>query len=64
MPVKKGAAWKDEHTTGRKYSGVDSDKEPEPGERERFWVSGYTRKDGKQVEGYDKQDPAYKGAPS
>jgi len=27
MPVKKGAAWKDERTTGRKYSGADSDKE-------------------------------------
>jgi len=24
-------------------------------------VSGYTRKDGKKVEGYYKQNPAYKG---
>ena len=33
------------------YAGADGDQEPEPGERQQFWVSGYTRKDGKQVEG-------------
>lgn len=64
MPVKKGAAWKQERTTGRKYAGADGDKEPEPGEREQFWVSGYTRADGKEVEGDYKQNPAYKGASS
>lgn len=62
MPVKKGAAWKEERTTGRKYSGEDGDKEPESGEREQFWVSGYTRADGKKVEGYYKKNPAHKEA--
>lgn len=60
MATKKGAAWKQERTTGRKYSGGDADKEPEAGERERFWVSGYTRADGKKVEGYYKKNPASK----
>jgi len=64
MPVKQGAAWKEERATGRKYSGEDSDKEPEPGERQQFWVSGYTRKDGKKVEGYYKKNPAYTGTSS
>ena len=64
MPVKKGAAWKEEQTTGRKYSGRDGDKEPEAGERQQFWVSGYTRADGKKVEGYYKQNPTYKGESS
>jgi len=54
----------EERTTGRKYSGADSDQEPGPGERQQFWVSGYTRADGKKVEGYYKKNPAYKGAPS
>ncbi len=64
MPVKQGAAWKEEQTTGRKYSGQDGDKEPEAGERQQFWGSGDTRNDGKTVEGYHKQNPAYKGASS
>ncbi len=63
MPAKKGAAWKQDRTTGRKYAGEDGDKEPEPGERQQFWVSGYTRADGKKVEGYYKKNPAYKGLP-
>ena len=62
MPAKRVAAREQERTTGRKYSGGDSDKEPAPGERAQFWVSGYTRKDGKKVEGYYKKNPAYKGA--
>jgi hypothetical protein len=45
-------SWKKERTTGRKYSGGDADKKPAPGERKRVWVSGYTRADGKKVEGY------------
>jgi len=60
MPAKTGRAWKQERTTGRKYSGGDDDKQPEPGEREQFWVSGYTRADGKKVEGYYKKNPAQK----
>ena len=59
MPAKQGAAWNQERTTGRKYSGNAADKQPEPGERERFWVSGYTRADGKKVEGYYKKNPAH-----
>ena len=62
--TERSAAWKEERTTGRKYAGADSDREPQPGERELFWVSDYTRKDGKQVEGYDKQHLAFKGASS
>lgn len=61
MSVKRGAAWKQERATGRKYSGSDNDQEPEAGERERFWVSGYTRADGKKVEGYYKKNPSFKG---
>lgn len=61
MPAKQGAAWKQERTTGNKYSAGDDDKEPAPGEREQFWVSGYTRKDGTKVEGYYKKNPANKG---
>lgn len=61
MPAAKGRAWKQERTTGRKYSGADSDKEPDPGEREKFWVSGYTRANGRKVEGYWKKNPTYKG---
>ncbi len=64
VPTKYGAARKQERTTGRKYAGADGDKEPEPGEREQFWVSGYTRADGKQVEGYYKKNPAYEGVVS
>ena len=44
MPVKKGAAWKQDRTTGRKYAGEDGDKELEPSERQQFWVSSYTRR--------------------
>lgn len=51
MPAKAGGAWKQERTTGRNYLRADSDKEPELGERQQFWGSGYSRKDGKQVEG-------------
>lgn len=61
MPAKEGAAREQERTTGRKYSGGDSDKAPGPGEHQQFWVSGHTRKDGEKVEGYDKKNPAHKG---
>ncbi len=62
MSDREGAAWQQERTTGRKYSGGDSDKESAPGEREQFWVSICTRRDGKGVEGYDKKSPAHKGS--
>ncbi len=48
----RAGAWKKERTTGRKYSGTDSDKQPAPGERDKIWVSGYTRADGKKIVGY------------
>jgi hypothetical protein len=60
MATQSGRAWKEERTTDRKYSGGDDDTQPKPGEREKFWVSGYTRKDGKKVAGYYKQNPAHK----
>ena len=60
MPVKQGAAGKEERATGRDYSGADSDKQPEAGERQRFCISSYTRRGGKTIEGYYKKNPAYK----
>jgi hypothetical protein len=51
-------SWKSERTTGRKYSGGDADKKPAPGERKRVWVSGYTRADGRKVEGYYRDNGA------
>ncbi len=50
--VTKTGSWKKERTTGRKYSGGDSDTKPAAGERDKVWVSGYTRADGKKIEGY------------
>ncbi len=53
MATKQGSGtWKKERTTGRKYSGGDRDTTPPPGERDKVWVSGYTRADGKKIEGY------------
>ena len=62
MPQAKGRAWKLErasvHTAGRsrprsnKYSGSDSHRRPEPGEREKCWVGGYVRADGSKVRGH------------
>ena len=60
MPVKQGAAGKEERATGRKHAGAESDKRPEAGERQQFRVSGYTHRGGKKREGYYKQNPAYK----
>jgi len=59
MAAKTGTgSWKKERTTGRKYSGEDSDKTPAPGTREKIWISGYTRADGKKIEGYFRGNPA------
>jgi len=62
MAVKSGRAWKLERASvsaegksrprSNKYSGGDSGKRPGPGERERVWVGGYTKKDGTRVAGY------------
>jgi hypothetical protein len=60
--AKSGRAWKNERTTGRKYSKSDSKPEPASGDRSKFWVSGYTRRDGTKVEGYYKTNPAHAGA--
>jgi len=67
MPASSGRAWKLERASvseegkGRprsnKYSGGDSSKKPAPGERERVWVGGYTRKDGRKVEGHYRATP-------
>jgi hypothetical protein len=61
MATKQGSgSWKKERTTGRKYSGGDQDTQPAPGERNKFWVSGYTRADGRKIEGYWRSNPAAK----
>jgi hypothetical protein len=67
MATKSGRTWKLERasvsTQGKsrprsnKYSGGDTGKKPGPGERDRVWVGGYTRKDGTKVAGY------YRGTP-
>ena len=62
MPAKNGRAWKLERASmsadgkprprSNKHSGGDSGKMPGPGERERVWVGGYTKKDGTKVCGH------------
>jgi hypothetical protein len=62
MPSAKGRTWKMErasvNTTGKKrprsnkYSDSDSHKRPPAGERQRVWVAGYTRSDGREVKGH------------
>jgi hypothetical protein len=54
---KQSRSWKAERTTGRKYSGNDDDTKPNPGERDKFWVSGYTRADGRKIAGYWRTNP-------
>lgn len=56
MATKQGS-WKKERTTDRKYSGGDTETKPDPGERDKFWVSGYTRADGKKIAGYFRTNP-------
>ena len=61
VATKHRSTWKQERATDRKYSGGDSQQQPPPpGERSKFWVSGYTRADGRKVEGYWKSNPAHK----
>lgn len=63
MATKSGRAWKlerasvthDGKTRSNKYSGSDS--KPGPGERQRVWVGGYTKKDGTKIEGYYRATP-------
>jgi len=58
MATRKGAGvWKAERATGRKYSGGDTDTKPAPGERDKVWVSGYTRAGGKKIAGYWRTNP-------
>jgi hypothetical protein len=62
MPQARGRSWKLErasvHIKGRsrprsnKYSGSDSHRRPEPGERVKCWVGRYTRTDGSKVKGH------------
>jgi hypothetical protein len=56
METKQGS-WKKERATGRKYSGGDADTRPAAGERDKYWVSGYTRADGKKIAGYWRTNP-------
>jgi len=58
--MKKGT-WKKERATGRKYSHSDVHKRPKAHTRKKFWVSDYSKKDGTEVGGYFKENPAYKG---
>ncbi len=61
------SSWKHEHARvskkgssrprSNKYSGGDSDTKPAAGERERIWVGGYDRADGKHIEGYYRSTP-------
>jgi len=65
MANAKGRAWKMERASvqvaGRKrprsnkYSASDTSKKPARGERQRIWVGGYVRADGKKVDGYYRQ---------
>lgn len=67
MARQQGRVWKMERasvtiTEGKrprsnKYAGSDSTKEPASGERQRVWVGGYVRADGKKVEGYYRSVP-------
>lgn len=67
MAAKEGGSWKKERASvsskgssrprSNKYSGSDSSKRPETGSRERVWVGGYTRDDGRTVEGYYRSTP-------
>ena len=54
-------SWRGERSKGKKYSGSDSGKKPKPGTRKRYWVSGYTRKNGKRVKGHYAKNPNYRG---
>ncbi len=67
MSTQRGRAWKLErasvHTKGKshprsnKYAASDHDERPAPGRRARVWVGGYTRSDGRKVEGYYRAAP-------
>jgi hypothetical protein len=62
MPAARGRAWKMERASvkvpgknrprSNKYSASDSSRRPPVGTRQRVWVGGYTRADGRQVQGY------------
>jgi hypothetical protein len=55
-----GRSWKLERARGgtqrkhrsNKYSRSDARARPAAGERERVWISGYTRSDGTRVQGH------------
>lgn len=62
MKAKKRSSWKMEracvHVKGasrprsNKFSGGDQDTRPAPHTRKKVWVGGYTRADGRRVEGH------------
>ncbi|HEY2910588.1 MAG TPA: hypothetical protein VGI99_10095 [Gemmataceae bacterium] len=40
-----------------KYSHGDGDKRPDPGDRQRVWVGGYSRANGTKVTGHYRSMP-------
>lgn len=46
-----------ERPRSNKFSGSDKGEMPQPGERDRIWVGGYTRGDGRHVDGYFRSAP-------
>jgi len=71
--VKRGGAWKQERSSvslpGRprarsnKYRPrpTDPTSAPPAGTRQKFWVGGYTKKDGTKVLGHFRDNPNYRG---
>jgi hypothetical protein len=67
MAAKKGRAWKLERASvespaksrsrSNKYSRSDDDEQPPARSRERVWVGGYVRSDGRKVKGYYRATP-------
>jgi hypothetical protein len=67
MSAKKGRAWKLERASvsqanmarprSNKYGPSDGGEAPAPHSRQRVWVGGYTRADGRAVKGYYRATP-------
>jgi hypothetical protein len=62
MQRKNGKRWKIERASvsrksasrprSNKYSRSDASERPDPGDRSRVWVGGYTRRNGTKVHGH------------
>jgi hypothetical protein len=67
MSNRKSNTWKMERASvnprgkdrprSNKYSGGDDDQRPAPHGRQRVWVGGYVRADGRKVAGYYRAAP-------